>query len=300
MLEEQFIYQFCYRKGLPYFGPYLHAVPGYVSKNGCYFDLVHQLAAACPSRDLNILEVGSWAGASAITFAMALRRFAGNHGRVVCVDAWRPCLQGQYQNAPGGGACVYREMDEALGSGRIFDLFLHNTTCSGFQSSIVPVIGKAEAVLPLLGQEKFDLILIDGAHDYQRCRADILSAIPLLKEGGIICGDDLELQAHQVDASFTWANKERDCVYYAAADRDYHPGVTLAVAEVFGAVSTYDVVWAMQKSQGRWRAPSFTPMADRELIESALIKGSRLAYSDALAGAGVPNLTMQGAYQDNP
>ena len=58
----------------------------------------------------------------------------------------------------------------------------------------------------------------------------------------------------------------------------------MAVAEVFGEVATCDVVWAMRKSQGRWKPLYFSPMADQELIDSAVIKGSRLAYSEALAG----------------
>jgi predicted O-methyltransferase YrrM len=38
--------------------------------------------------------------------------------------------------------------------------------------------------------EYFDIVYIDGAHDYESVKNDINSWFPKIKKGGIICGDD--------------------------------------------------------------------------------------------------------------
>lgn len=50
--------------------------------------------------------------------------------------------------------------------------------------------GKSTAFAELLAGKGFDLIFIDGAHDYTSVRNDIKIAFSALKAGGIICGHD--------------------------------------------------------------------------------------------------------------
>jgi len=80
--------------------------------------------------------------------------------------------------------------------------------------------------------------------------------MPLIRDGGIICGDDLQirlgdivedkLDEHRHYLQYNRPNAHLDGVFY-------HPGVTQAVAEVFGEVSSSGRIWAMHKLGGYWR-----------------------------------------------
>ena len=53
------------------------------------------------------------------------------------------------------------------------------------------VRAKSKIFLPLLKDQSFDLIYIDGSHYYLDAKRDMREAKRLLKPGGLICGDDL-------------------------------------------------------------------------------------------------------------
>ena len=64
--------------------------------------------------------------------------------------------------------------------------------------------------------------------------------------GGLICGDDLEIQFHEAHIDESHRSRFIDYV----EDNDvgfYHPGVTLAVYDVFGEVSSFGGFWVMRK-----------------------------------------------------
>jgi hypothetical protein len=65
-----------------------------------------------------------------------------------------------------------------------------------------------------------------------------------------ILGDDLELQLHECIDVFEPFDMELlkniDEVYHESRNTYYHPGVTLAVAEVLGPVMIWSGFWATQ------------------------------------------------------
>src|ERR1035438_7451053 len=75
--------------GRPYFGPALCAMQGVPERHQYFLPTVIEVARRREGPSLDVLEIGSWAGASAVTWAMALRE-AGASGTVTCVDPWLP------------------------------------------------------------------------------------------------------------------------------------------------------------------------------------------------------------------
>ena len=93
-----------------------------------------------------------------------------------------------------------------------------------------------------LADNFFDLVFIDGSHYYQDVRCDIELALRILKPGGIICGDDLEILPSANLAAVAKQYLDHDFV----PDKDsleFHPGVALAVYELLGTVEMKAGTW---------------------------------------------------------
>lgn len=115
------------------------------------------------------IEVGSWLGCSARHIASHMQE----DGVLYCIDTW----QGSSEH--DGDARLLT----------LYQQFLSNTIHAGLAEKIVPVrMTSIEAAQAL--NVKADLIYVDGAHDTDSVRNDILAWFPHLNEGGTLCGDD--------------------------------------------------------------------------------------------------------------
>lgn len=199
-------------------------------------------------RPLRLLEIGSWTGSSALTFAQAIEAFCPANGSILCVDPWGRYLR---DDDVGSGAGGYSAMDALGRTGLARALFLHNT---GFGPPGVPIDsrqGLSSAVLPTLAGRHFDIVHIDGSHYVDDVTADIRAAQVLLADGGILCGDDLELQGFECDIEQVRTLVDRDYVVDLQG-RAFHPGVTVAVHDGLGPVSCYSGFWVMRKTGARY------------------------------------------------
>ena len=118
-------------------------------------------------RELEILEIGSWEGRSAVFW---LEYFPSSH--VTCIDTF----SGEGEELDGNSA----EGIEAR-----FDANL-----APYGQRVRKIKGASVAALPSLKGEKFDLIYIDGCHLRDETLVDSLLSWPLLAEGGHIIWDD--------------------------------------------------------------------------------------------------------------
>ena len=75
-----------------------------------------------------------------------------------------------------------------------------------------------------------------------------------MKDGQVIAGDDLVYQLHERDVEEVKQSIEAGTEVTIDPDeqRPYFPGVTLAVAEAFGEVLSYETVWAVRRVGSGW------------------------------------------------
>ena len=269
-MNEEDIYNACLAVGKPYFGTYRYSLLGDPGRNAYMRQLVKQSVEGKHQRSYEILEVGSWTGASAITWASALKDFNHAKGKVVCLDIWgaypeleRVMHESHQQN-------VYRELYEALNTGKIHELFLHNVRAAGHEDVIHPFKGNSQALLPLFADEAFDIVYLDGSHTYEAVYRDLTLSMRLVKPGGILCGDDLELQTEEIDVPSAIKNQLQDYVEDPRTKKSFHPGVTLAVGETFGRVSAWEGFWAMKKMNNSWEPVQLFPQGDLSIPDHLL------------------------------
>ncbi|RIL06795.1 MAG: hypothetical protein DCC71_05325 [Proteobacteria bacterium] len=238
----------------PYFGPVLGALQGSARRHGYFLPALERLAEL-KSGPLAILEIGSWAGASAITWAEALAAI-GREGRVTCIDTWTPYFDPAVDRDP-----VYATMNDAAASGAIFQLFLHNVAAAGHADTIdhrrMPSSELASAFAP----QSFDLVYVDGDHRYAAVASDLAAAKALLRAPAVLCGDDFELPLAAVDgpAHRTALAGNVDFTPSPEGGASYHPGVTQAVGEAFGEVGAWDGFWGVETDGGAWRPLALDP-----------------------------------------
>ncbi len=197
-----------------------------------------------------ILEVGAWAGWSAIVWAKALKDSKQNAGAVVCVDPWTSYLDLAANRTP-----VYRAMEAATKRDAIVRLFYHNVRASGYAAAVHPFRGTSDCCLPMLRDGWFHLVFIDGDHSYAAVKRDLENAGRLVCDGGLLCGDDLDLQFEDLDAERLREDLHCDYALDPKSKERFHPGVTLAVWEFFRQrVSSWDGLWAMRKVGNGWKS----------------------------------------------
>ena len=216
------------------------------------------LSKVFANKRLNLLEIGSWCGASALTWGEALQIHNNGIGNLTCIDAWQPYIDLNINtDAPN------QHMHSLLNTEEPYNIFKYNMQFLPKSVDLRILRGWSQNILPTLPEGEFDLVYIDGDHCYESVLEDIKLSAGLVADGGIICGDDLELETQNVDALIAKENPRLDKYFNKELDIVYHPGVTLAVGETFGPVSSWDGFWAMQKNGSEWDQISLDGMPAR-------------------------------------
>lgn len=247
-------YLFCRWTHAPYFGPVMLGAQTWETRDPHMRTvLAGALAQTKSDEPFRVLEIGSWAGQSSILWASEIVR-AGRTGQVFCVDPWMPFMK---ETHLGSNAAV-SIMDRAARRDKIFPLFWHNVKSAGLTDVILPLRGRSQDILPALAPESLDLVFVDGSHSFTDFMTDLTLAGPLVRDAGIICGDDLEMQIDEVDPETAEANCEKDYVTDPKTGRDYHPGVCVGISRYFKQrVSSRDGFWAVRKSGDGWEPIQF-------------------------------------------
>ena len=256
--------RYCYCKLLnkTYFGSYCAATQGKVIRHHYMQRLIHTYIHTYIPHKLHIIELGAWAGGSAITLAEAIKKYYNGKGMVLCVDSWTDYIDTKRDNQ-----WTHIMMKNAFKQDRILKLFLHNVLASKHSDIISYIRGYTDEIYYLFKENAFDIVFIDANHSYDFIKKDISMFATFVKEGGILCGDDLELQYKDVDAQFLNNFKTHDVITDPSTQKRYHPGVTLAVYEYFKTdVSVWEGFWAMQKTKTGWKTFCLKEIGEKEII----------------------------------
>jgi predicted O-methyltransferase YrrM len=149
-----------------------------------------QLASDAPV-DAQVIEVGSWMGASTCFLAGGLK---GPAAKIFAVDNF------QGLSTCGEDAAWYNRHFQALGAKSTLEIFRANFAALGFAARSEPVVSDSLAAARTLLAKRgtIDLIFIDGDHSYEACKADILAWAPYVKRGGVMAFHDFGSRAEGV------------------------------------------------------------------------------------------------------
>lgn len=235
--------------GKPYFGRRLSAFQSppvrYALLAGVAID------AFKGQRKIRVLEIGSWAGASSITLGAVIRALGITDGAITCVDSWEPYF------VPGDAAIHYKSMNVAAVTGAIQQLFQHNIRVCDVVGMVDVMKAGSRDILSSFAGESFDFIYIDGSHKKEDVSYDIEQAMRLVRDGGTICGDDLELIKGEIDETAHRDAMARNIDFVAdpRTGSFYHPGVTEAVCSAFVDLWHDRGLWCVKRSGDQWYAP---------------------------------------------
>ena len=149
------------------------------SITGFMYDVELAWLATQATNRYRIVEIGSWVGRST-------RALADNtKGVVTAVDTW---------DGMDTTVTDQRAYDSVL-VGKPEDWLLNQfkNNMRGLKNVRIMQMTSLEAAVALK-RETFDMIFIDGSHNYEAVKADILAWQPLLAKGGLLCGHDYEPQ----------------------------------------------------------------------------------------------------------
>lgn len=138
-----------------------------------------------------MVEVGSWKGLSAVIFGKEIVKHRED-GELVCVDTWLG--SGEFQGRIPAGDI--RDLKRLNGWPQVYFEFLANIVNQGLRDLVTPWPITSLIAARCLASIKVqaDVVYIDASHDYGDVRDDLASWLPIVRVGGMLCGDDYDVQ----------------------------------------------------------------------------------------------------------
>lgn len=130
-----------------------------------------------------VLEVGSWKGRSSYILAALCKE---RNAHLTCIDSFKGLVltdHVKYDLYHGAGG-YYKEAEK--------DDFIHfiKDNLAGMPVDLLK--GDSRQFYDTFPYETFDLIFLDGDHDYPIVGEDVINFWPRVKVGGVYCGHDYE------------------------------------------------------------------------------------------------------------
>ena len=202
--------------------------------------ILRTFAEASSRPGCQFLEIGSWCGDSTLILGKVAQ---ANRGHLFCIDWWK------------GNKGT--ELEKIASQTDIFSFFWKRICDQRLQDVVIPIRARSDVALKILKSQSFDLIYLDGDHRYGSILKDIQRCKSLVRENGIMCGDDCEGRMADFDPIFLDKGKHRD--FYQSA----HCGVILAVGKSFREFSIDYSIWSVRasrtgRSPHKWQPTHFS------------------------------------------
>lgn len=136
-------------------------------------------------RPRNIIEVGTWKGASAIGMAELCRDAGITDATILCVDTWigsHPTLWMGHRD----------DLQIKFGFPRMYDQFLANVIRTGHSDTIFPLPMTSLMAAKWLTDSGVlaDAVYLDTSHEYDETYLEVFRYYKTVRSGGVIFGDD--------------------------------------------------------------------------------------------------------------
>lgn len=166
--------------------------PGSMPAPYFYDALINDLIQKNPSQPILGIEVGSFLGYSAISFAKKMKQHNPN-SKLICVDTWLgspehfEMLKSEKKDNRLGWKNGYPTM---------YHKFISNVILNDVQDIIIPLPFPSTIGFKVLNKIfeknniKADFAYIDGSHEETEVYMDLYYYYQLISPGGMLCGDD--------------------------------------------------------------------------------------------------------------
>jgi len=133
-----------------------------------------------------IIEVGTWKGASAVNMAEICKKTSHNDTEIVCIDTFLGSSEHWFDH--------YKKLSLHIDRGypSLFYQFMTNVVLTDNADTITPFpIDSFSGANFLESVDTVaDVVYIDAAHDYESTYLNIKKYWALIREGGVMMGDD--------------------------------------------------------------------------------------------------------------
>ena len=164
---------------------------------------------------MKVAEIGSWKGMATIVLACNIAPYKG---KVFAIDHWLGSENVSSQE-------IAKKID-------IYFVFKRNMISFGVWDRIHSLVMDSLTASTIFRNGILDLVFIDADHRYQCVKKDILSWLPKLRNGGILCGHDCEAYYSKYPEEIRKKideHLEEDIL----PDIPCHPGVVKALFDIF-------------------------------------------------------------------
>ena len=199
------------------------------------------------NRPIEALELGTWFGEGSTKIWLSQLH---ENSSLVLIDSWKPYVSiDDKSHGPTKTANMDKVQNVALSN--VLKLV------EGIEEKVNVSVVKADGALftKKFQRNIFDFIYIDASHYYKDVKRDLTEVIHVAKQDfSIICGDDLEIGVDESLLDLARDNISKD--FIGSKHGPFHPGVMLAVYEVFGKVNVSNGFWWIFIINGELRLES--------------------------------------------